>query len=749
MTGARPPGAGKAGEALPPGDLESRFDLRFVAEMALREKQVQQHYRPVIAVHKWFARRPGSLFRALLLSEFSDRPLSGSYFRAHDFRGRAVADPFMGGGTPLLEANRVGCEVFGRDLNPMAAWIVREELESLDLEEYERAAVGLIAALREDLGDLYRTDCPRSGDEGVPVKYFLWVKVLPCEGCGVEMDLFPGYLLADDRRHTAFVIVCPRCGDLNERADPESAGKCDGCSEELVLRGPARRGRCECRRCGRSNRYPRPGAEPLRHRMFAIEYYHPQRAGGRRGRFFKKPDERDLSRYGEAVARWGAVAPRHAPGQEIPAGDETNRLHRWGYRRYRDLFHERQLLGLESSARRIAAVGDDRIRRALATNFSDLLRYQNLLCRYDASALKSLDIFSVHGFPVGLVPCESNLLGVVNGKGKCVGSGGWGNITAKYRAAKQYCEAPYEVARRDRRRVVVPVRGEWIGERRAGARSRRVEIRCGNGAELTLPPGSLDAVFTDPPYFGNVQYGELMDFCYVWLRSLAGPGTPGFEAPHSLSKDELTGNRTSSRNLDTYASGLARVFLRSARALKPGAPFAFTFHHNRLEVYGAVGAAILDAGLTCTASIPCPAEMSSSIHIRGTGSSILDTVFVCRAPGAAPANEPAPDAAIADLERQVLHELEELTAAGMTVSAGDLRCLLFGHLTRLAVRRLRRAWRSEDPCGPKRERVLAAISAVVDPESLAKELGARFHDRPAPSSNPSLFDSEIPDAVAV
>ena len=53
-----------------------------------------------------------------------------------------------------------------------------------------------------------------------------------------------------------------------------------------------------------------------------------------------------------------------------------------------------------------------RVRNALATNLSDLLRYQNMLCRYDTMALKSLDIFSVHGFPVGLIQCESNLLGI-------------------------------------------------------------------------------------------------------------------------------------------------------------------------------------------------------------------------------------------------------------------------------------------------------------------------------------------------
>ena len=52
--------------------VERRFDVSLVAEMALREKQIQQNYRPIIGVHKWFARRPGTLFRGLILSEFAE-----------------------------------------------------------------------------------------------------------------------------------------------------------------------------------------------------------------------------------------------------------------------------------------------------------------------------------------------------------------------------------------------------------------------------------------------------------------------------------------------------------------------------------------------------------------------------------------------------------------------------------------------------------------------------------------------------
>src|SRR2546427_5739219 len=102
--------------------IEHTFDVPFIAAMALREKQIQQNYRPIIAVHKWFARRPGTLFRALLLSEFGSPPLRENFYRASDYGGKQVADPFMGGGTPLLEANRVGCDVVGFDINPMAWW---------------------------------------------------------------------------------------------------------------------------------------------------------------------------------------------------------------------------------------------------------------------------------------------------------------------------------------------------------------------------------------------------------------------------------------------------------------------------------------------------------------------------------------------------------------------------------------------------------------------------------------------------
>ena len=202
-----------------------------------------------------------------------------------------------------------------------------------------------------------------------------------------------------------------------------------------------------------------------RHRMFAIEYHCPSCRIRKKGRFFKQPDEDDLTRYGEAKAKISEDRALFIPEDMIPAGDETNRLLRWGYRRYREMFNDRQLLGLELSARLINNVENDRVRNSLATNLSDLLRYQNMLCRYDTMALKSLDIFSVHGFPVGLVQCESNFLGIFDERrGVCIGSGGWRNIYEKFAKAKMYCDAPFEITYRGKQKVKIPIEGEWIGD---------------------------------------------------------------------------------------------------------------------------------------------------------------------------------------------------------------------------------------------------------------------------------------------
>lgn len=122
--------------------------------------------------------------------------------------------------------------------------------------------------------------------------------------------------------------------------------------------------------------------------------------------------------------------------------------------------NERQLLGLGILFRRIGLTEDVSAKHALLTVFSDFLRYQNMLARYDTYALKCQDIFSVHGFPVGLVQCENNLLGIPK-----VGSGSFRHFVEKYRRAKEYCKQPFETRHKGHRKEIIPIQGERLEAR--------------------------------------------------------------------------------------------------------------------------------------------------------------------------------------------------------------------------------------------------------------------------------------------
>jgi hypothetical protein len=367
-----------------------------------------------------------------------------------------------------------------------------------------------------------------------------------------------------------------------------------------------------------------------------------------------------------------------------------------------------------------------------------------MLCRYDTMALKSLDIFSVHGFPVGLIQCESNLIGIEGNNGASVGSGGWTNVIAKFTRAKEYADHPFETRHVAGKKVLVPIAGEWIGdtngEEGRSRGGRQVELHCADAGAISLPPRSLDAVFTDPPYFGNVQYAELMDFCYVWLRKLINGADAAFDKRSTRNEAELTGNVTLERGLPAFASGLSRVFCAMAKALKPGAPLVFTFHHNDLSAYSPVAVAILDAGLTCTATLPCPAEMSASIHISGTKSSIVDSVFVCRTEALVGLAQAIPrtERALADL---VQEDLSHLVAAGRSPTTGDVLCVINGHLARIVVSALRDAWDDSLSVKERLELVGREIARLPAPARVKDLLRAMPVLAGADVNSQSLFDN--------
>ena len=194
--------------------------------------------------------------------------------------------------------------------------------------------------------------------------------------------------------------------------------------------------------------------------------------------------------------------------------------------------------------------------------------------------------FRSTGFRLGLYnasPTFLGLLGPIRTFG--IGSGGWANIIDKFRKAKAFCDHPFEIRHRGLRKEIVPVEGEWIGDhlkRRASKGKAKCQAVLQRWPRPSFPRHHW-MQFHDPPYFGNVQYAELMDFCYVWLRRLIQGKAAAFSNLSTRHPQELTETKNGSGGLITLLRA-CRSLSEMAAALKPGAPLAFTYHHN--DLYG-------------------------------------------------------------------------------------------------------------------------------------------------------------------
>jgi DNA modification methylase/DNA-directed RNA polymerase subunit RPC12/RpoP len=129
---------------------------------------IAKPHTPVYKMHRYFARRPWSVFRELI--EHYSNP------------GSIVLDPFCGGGVTVVEGLRLGRKVIGVDLNPLATFITRMEVTDADLGELQESFEAVEAACRREIEDLYLTTCPSCGQR-VPADWFEWSNVYACPHC--------------------------------------------------------------------------------------------------------------------------------------------------------------------------------------------------------------------------------------------------------------------------------------------------------------------------------------------------------------------------------------------------------------------------------------------------------------------------------------------------------------------------------------------------------------------------------------
>ena len=169
--------------------LEVDFPILPVNQVAIIEGNAG---KPIYQMSKWWARRRSSVFRSMLIAAATKAPEDPShaarlvwdnYYANHQKKGAfkhlKVADIFMGGGTTLVEGSRLGMQMVGNDLNPVAWFVVKQELANVDLDQVKRLLADIEAEVKPQIMPYYYCKGPE-GEKGswthLPTK-----KVMPAD----------------------------------------------------------------------------------------------------------------------------------------------------------------------------------------------------------------------------------------------------------------------------------------------------------------------------------------------------------------------------------------------------------------------------------------------------------------------------------------------------------------------------------------------------------------------------------------
>ena len=165
-----------------------------VAELESWRKEIN---RPMYHIHKWWAQRLGSVFRAIVLSALADdkEDIWNRFYKGFDSKGAIVLDPFMGSGTTLGEALKLNARVIGCDINPVSYFLVQKSLEDVSIANLKSAYKRLEKRVKDKIHSYYETVHAATGEKA-NILYTFWVMQAPCPDCGDFVPLFNRYIFS-------------------------------------------------------------------------------------------------------------------------------------------------------------------------------------------------------------------------------------------------------------------------------------------------------------------------------------------------------------------------------------------------------------------------------------------------------------------------------------------------------------------------------------------------------------------------
>jgi len=453
-------------------------------------------HTPVYKMHKYFARRPWNVFRELIL--------------LHAAPGEIILDPFMGGGVTVVESLRLKRKVVGIDLNPLAEFITRMEVKSLDTDRFQETREVIATKIKNEIQSFYATECP---------------------DCGMTA-------------HADWL-------EWNE-------------TERKIMRI-----KFNCTHCGISGT--------------------------------KAPQLDDTALVEHIDDKFEATIRERGlwfPKTQVPQGDKTSSLLSNGITHFYQLYTRRNLLALAILLREINQ-SEPVTRDFLKFTFSSCLKWCSRQSHLRGSIVEGWALHAYWVYPKSL---ELNVWNTLERRfdavirGKRFSNEEIGNF---YRPAKEFQELK---------------------------RDASCLLLSRSSSNLPLPANSVDAIITDPPYGGNVNYGELADYWWIWLND-----------GKMIEKDEeAVINRTQRKSIREYEERLACIFNECFRVLKSGGPFVSTFNSKNAAVVTAFITAAARAGFVIDAkgiSYQAPIKAyTTTFHAMQVGAFVGDFIFTFTKP---------------------------------------------------------------------------------------------------------------------
>lgn len=635
--------------------IERTFPVGRVSENSAREKNIRHGH--ISTLHIWWARRPLASSRATIyasliptagdeleevrvkrfieeLSEWENSLNQGMIERARrdirEYNGRPprVLDPFGGGGSIPLEALRLGCETYSMDLNPVAVLIQKCTLEYPQrygasdswsdsepqlLRDVKRWGEWVLREAREELSRFY----PEDEDGSVPAAY-IWARTLPCQNpdCGAEIPLMRQYWLArkKNRKIALKPVVTGEGVEFEIVEDPDFDPS----------RGTISRAIVTCPVCGSTI----PANDTRRlfqegkagERLITVALTHPQR----RGKTYRLATEKDLEAYMEAqeylekkrdelMEQWG-INP--VPDEPLdPNSVKPRAMVNYGMKTWGDLFNARQKLALITFTEKIRQAHQEMLKegyredyaKAVVTYLAFLLGklsdWNSGLSRWRPEQERGEGTFSRQALQMIFDYAERNPF-----HGKLFSTGAIGRVI-------ENCSRIPGV--------------DWV--------KPVPEVVQGSAVSLPFDDEYFDAVFTDPPYYDNVNYAELSDFFYVWLKRVLSDLYPDlFITPLVPKKEEMVANparQGGSKNARRFFEKNFRNSLKEiTRVLKPGGMVNIVYAHKTTHGWETVINSLLDSGLVVTASWPIFTEMRARMCAQGSAALASSIYIVARKP---------------------------------------------------------------------------------------------------------------------